>query len=448
MFYETILRAIGLLGVIDTDISKPHNADSIPNIIVDIENGNRVHVKENEITPSFFIKHGMIINIIYFSFVGLILLWPCIFTIYDTAVTKQFPYFTSNIFKFLVPTQYIFGIIYYTSPQFKKNMKVFEELDQKLINVMFIINIILSICLAILTIVLLNVGVYMNVYWDLYVNKTPVEQTFIGILIFITQAYSYSVILANTILFAIIFYNHSRVVKRYVGRLENFVKFKDVPIIDIINDLDTLRTNYANSVNGLNNMFTSIIIIGLISVYFVVINFGTLYTYTFSYIESVLVVANILGYIYSINNVNNTVGDIGDIMNTMEFNAIYLDRQPFIEISGDIPMHQHNVEVNDPSNNDIEKLRQTVENAKSIVEFDSITLNFIKGVVLRTMVRNLENSNSSDWQILSNKLNQSWQCFQLLGYSIYGSSILSNMLAIGLMFYGSIGLGTKFGIVP
>src|SRR5260221_598553 len=81
------------------------------------------------------------------------------------------------------------------------NSGTFEGSIEKYINVAFILNIIISLGIAIATIVLITVGVNMNIYSDIYNDNTIVQQIFICIFIFITQFYSFSTFIGNTIIF-------------------------------------------------------------------------------------------------------------------------------------------------------------------------------------------------------------------------------------------------------
>jgi hypothetical protein len=273
---------------------------------------------------------------------------------------------------------------------------------------------------------------------------------FICILIFITQFYSYAIFIGNTLIFSATFLNHSKNVKIYLKKLKNFISVKEITIIDIITDFDTLKNDYKRSVKDMNNLFTSILVIGFLSIYFVIINYGTSVDYVFSYIEVAMLLLNIFSYIIPISRMNDTVDKINGIVNSMEFNSMFLNRESFIEMSGDIPlqpMREMPISSTDNSHpvNDIDRLRTMIEQAKSMREFDVDTLNFIKEVVLRSMIRDLENSNSNDWQILSNKLAQPWKYFEIMGFAIYDYTIISRLLGMGLLFYTALGLGSKFG---
>jgi len=290
----------------------------------------------------------------------------------------------------------------------------------------------------------------MNIYSDIYNDKAVEQQVFICILIFITQFYSYTTFIGNTLIFAATFLNHSNDVKVYLKKLKNFISVKEITIIDIITDFDTLKNDYKRSVKGMNNLFTSILVIGFLSIYFVIINYGTSVDYVFNYIEIAMLLLNIFSYIIPISRMNDNVEKINGIVNSMEFNSMFLNREPFIEMSGDIPLQpMREISVNPTDNiqpiNDMDRLRIMIEQAKSMREFDIDTLNFIKEVVLRSMIRDLENSNSNDWQILSDKLSRPWKYFEIMGFAIHDYTIISQLLGMGLLFYAALGLGSKFG---
>lgn len=441
--YINILRIIGLIDVFYDDSSNIDINTNTSGVIIDIENGSSVTIKNNIDNIPFWKKYYKnIISFSYFAIISAFILWPCIYSIYKAAESANVRYFTSNIFKFLLFVQYILGIIYYRGKHFRKHLMALKLLNSNIVKLAIILNLVAALAIAGTTIGLLTTDINMNIYSDLYMDKSTIAQIFICIIIFITQFYGYSIFIANTIIFAATFINHSKDVHKYVKKLKKFISIKDITIIDIITDLDTLKTNYKKSVIGMNNLFTSILVIGFLSIYFVIINYGTQVDNIFSYIEVALLLLNIFSYILPISKVNNNVEDITGIVNSMEFNAVFLNREPFTEMSGDI-FRPNKDELNKSS--DINNLRILIEQSNNNQESISETLIFIKDITLRSMIRDLENSNSNDWQILSNKLAQPWKYFQILGFAIYDYTILSQLLGMGLLFYGALGLGAKFG---
>ncbi len=457
--YHGILRAIGLQWIFDSSIHGFKNNNNEPNIVVDIESGNAVNIREDDNNVYWCTKYTkFIMNCIYSVFVGIIILWPCIYTIYKAASVQEVRYFTSNIFKFLFVIQYILGILYYQNKHFKKH-KVGFGLDLKkemYMNIGFVLNVVVSIGLGAATIALVVTGANMNIYSDLYTGKTVVQQAFICILLFITQFYSYSTFISNTIIFSATFINHAMKVQAHLGKLKTFIKIRDMTIMDIITEFGVLKSGYRKSVNKMNNIFTSLLILGLASIYFVIINFNTMFNSVFNYVEIGILLINVASYMMSLSRVRRHIEDIGFVVNSVDFNAVFLNREQFVELSGDIPMSDMQMDetleavpLNDTDSSpahDIDRMRKTIEKSKTINNSDSVTIGFIKEVVLRSMIRDSENSHSNDWQILSTKLSQPWEYFRLFGYEVYDYVIVSKLTAMGLLFYGALGLGNKFGL--
>ncbi len=442
--YIRILRFLGLKGVISKNILI-ENDFHLPTYRVRIDQENNVDIGEEEGNISVFHKYCKLpLNGLYFALITAALLWTCAYAVYKALKEKEPSFITLNIFELLFLSQYIYGLYYYQKDQFTDTIKKFREKEiVKYIDFGFILGLVLSFLLSSLMIILIIMDVNMNIFSEVLKNKNLIQKIFIYLAILISKFYSFGIFFSNAVIFSATFISHSKDIENYVQKLENYLENKGETIRSIIGDFGNLKSEYKNSVVGLNNIFASILVLGCISAYFITVDFDSPYISPFHYVQLGCLLVNVLSYLVSITKVKNSVGDIGEIINSDNFDTVFLEKKEFAVLPGDI---QREVDSSPSPAMDEEDIRTTLRSATQI-EPDNVqaTLDYIKGISMRSMIRDLENSNTNDFQILTSKLGASWETFKVFGYEIDDATIFSKLIALGLLFYAGLGIGEKFG---
>lgn len=307
----------------------------------------------------------------------------------------------------------------------------------------------------------------------------------------------------NVILFSYILINHSKNINSYQQKLDLIVQenINDISIIDIIKEYTELKEYYANSVELLNNLFSSITIFGLLGCYFAIMNFSTTYVGAFTYIDMICFIVVEGVYIYSINRIKKSANDIMDIISSSRFIIRFLDRNDLGTIYGDIyddyakensitsdrytkdsqiiyvdmsSINSSNGKKDKEDKNNISTpIVSTQSNSTPILSTPSKSIsrrsitkkvlietvdefakskpdlnkkiNIIKTILLRTSITTNENANELDWIILYSKLSEDWENFKVFGFEIDDATIIQKLIIVIFGFIGILRLNNKMG---
>jgi hypothetical protein len=442
--YVKLLRILGLRGLIG-ELATPTVNVELPTVIIriDPESGDVEQNIDNS-EKSVLIRYFRFpLNLAYFLFVIGLLMWPCIYSIYVAIKLKDVRYLTINIFKILFFLQYITGIYYFQQNHFV-NMIHSLNRGEKYINVAFYANIFFSIVLSIISVIFLATDIDMNIYSHLYKDTTIVRKIFICALVFFTQFYSFSIFFSNSIIFSATFINHQVKISEYVSKLADVVQIRNMTIMNIVDDFSFLKGHYKNSVTKLNFMFSSTLVMGYLSAYFVVRYFNSGFVIAFNYIELSCVCISVGSYLLSINHVMSKVDDIKEIIRSSQFSAIYLDRQQFSELHGNGMGGNASMS---PSRDSID-LNKTADNMDMVDRMGMYNnIKFIRDLVFISNVRDQENGSSVDWGTLNTLLSDSWESFKILSYEIDAPKIITKSLGIIILFVTGVGFGQTIGIL-
>ena len=270
------------------------------------------------------------------------------------------------IYFIIVPIQYIFGLIYFNSEHFYKKIKKIEIFN----------NNINSLSILVITILMvLNNNNYT-------------------ILNIITNIYSWISIFININCFFIIFYYHLKEIKLFSNEIEtrdwnNLMNNNNISVIII--KLSTIREEYNNSVNKLNNLFSYICILGGIITYiFIKLLIKGIILNRCIYINIILYITIQCLFSIIIYLINNSIDNIKNIIYSPVFINKYLVRHDRFE--------ELDIIIN---NNNIDSL--------------------IK-----------ENASSLDWIILSIQLDKEWNQFKILGFKVKDALFQRFCALIGL----------------
>jgi len=252
--------------------------------------------------------------------------------------------------------------------------------------------------------------------------------------------YSYSIFFTNLLIFSSIFIIHSINIRHYTEKLTEYVKnnTEELTTESVIKDYSELKAQHTKSVSKLNNMFSSITVIGILSGYFMSINFGTKFLGIFNYIEIVCFLITEAIYLYSISRVKLSSSGVASIINSPLFVSRFLSRSPLEEFASDIIFNNsdeieeikenNNLVRRTSKNNDLmimEKINNNLSNHGKTKKID-----FIKDLSIRSVIKNHENAESLDWIVLNFKLNSPWENFKLFGFEIEDTTLIQKTTAV------------------
>lgn len=506
-FHNIFLKIFGLKGIIGNSGNNGEGERDIEigRIELSIDNSGKLNKKIIKKKIPFYrnVVCKNLINWLYILFVMCSISWLCIFSIIKSGIKNDFRYVFSNMFAFMYLAQYILGIILYRNKFISKSMRIVDEKDKITLLLLYIISCIIVILLTATSIALLIMRVNINIYSELYESISLYGKILLCIALSIERVYSYGIFFMNVILFSYILINHSKNINSYQQKLDLIVQenINDISIIDIIKEYTELKEYYANSVELLNNLFSSITIFGLLGCYFAIMNFSTTYVGAFTYIDMICFIVVEGVYIYSINRIKKSANDIMDIISSSRFIIRFLDRNDLGTIYGDIyddyakensitsdrytkdsqiiyvdmsSINSSNGKKDKEDKNNISTpIVSTQSNSTPILSTPSKSIsrrsitkkvlietvdefakskpdlnkkiNIIKTILLRTSITTNENANELDWIILYSKLSEDWENFKVFGFEIDDATIIQKLIIVIFGFIGILRLNNKMG---
>lgn len=466
-FHNLILKCYGLKGIIDgkyKDNDIDHDVE-FANVVISIDESSHKLVTNVINTKIPFYKKTIcrnILNYFYMTFVLSIIGWPCVYSIINSGINHNSNYFTSSIFSFMYLAQYITGVLLYKEKYFSDAMKTIKDHSTIMISIYVIMSLI-ALALSITAGMLLIFDVNVNIYTVIYNNANLVGKIFILIAIVFHKLYSYNVFFVNIITFTYILTNHSRGIKSYKNKLNTIINenTSNICINDIIKEYTELKKYHSESVNYLNNMFTSTTLIGVIAAYFIVMDFETNFVGVFTYCDIIFFICVEGIYLYVINKIKSSVNDIKTIISSMSFVIKFLDRSDLVDMRGDV---YQDYKKNDGDEEDaiyskkintaniLTPRSSNVQNIISIIDEVNSThpdinkkINVIKNIVLRNYIITHENAVETDWIILYTKLSEPWDYFAFFGFEIDDVQIIQKLTVIVIGLIGILRLNAKIG---
>jgi hypothetical protein len=275
------------------------------------------------------------------------------------------------IYFIIVPVQYILGLIYFNSEHFYKILTKIDNFNDNKYTFLIILYTVLMV-----------------------INNNSYTITNV-IINTITNIYSWLSIFININSFFIVFYYHTREIKKFSKEIEtkdwnNLMNNNNINIIII--KLSNIRESYNISVNKLNNLFSYTCILGGIATYIFLklLIKGTILNRCI-YINIILYIIVQCIFINIIYLINNSISNIKNIIFSSNFVKKYLGRKDHFE-----------------------ELELIIE--------DSNTKNLI----------NKENASSLDWIILSIQLDKEWNQFKIMGFKVENALFQRFSTLIGL----------------
>ena len=447
-YYTKFLKVYGLQELIS--INKSYDNDDnddqsveLNSVAIEIDSDQNVVKKVVDENTSFYRSSLLRLpfNILYFLFVTVSKSWPLVYAIIQAVKEKDIRYLTSNVFTALFVIQYFLGMLYYRTSHYKKTMKRNKAYSKYITIGSYILGII-SILIAASAVALLLLETNVNTYTELYKDANTVSKVFIGITLFLDQFYNYGIFFTNLIVFASVFIIHSLQVRKYTEKLDKNVEnhTEELTIESIIKDYSSLKSQHTKSVLTMNNLFSSITLLGLISAYFMTINFDTKFVGVLHYVETVCFLITECVYIYAISRVKLSVSTIGAIINSAKFITRFLSRSEMEQFAGEYIDDKSEPSVRlrtggkksnkGPSCRSTKDLKQSLLANNRNVIHSRHKIDLIKDLSMRSVIKNHENAESLDWVVLNNKLGDSWENFKLFGFDIDDSTLAKKTVAV------------------
>lgn len=437
--YTYLLKIYGLKGLLSglyEDDVKKNKETELRQVVIDI--GEDGDIKKDEVSIKiplhrrWYVRYP--INTLQFLMVFSIITWPCVYAVVKAIKDNQFRYISSNIFTFLFVVQYVVGYIYYQTSHFRKTMK-FNEQYTRFLNIAFILGLCASIALTCAYAVLLGFGINIHIYTELYDNTGTAGKVLLVIAYSITSFFSYNVFFSNLIVFVYIFWIHSHHIDRYSKRLSVYINdvTAELTINSIISEYSELKSQHTQSVNELNTIFSSITVLGVLSAYFMSINYGTNYLSIVHYIEIICFLIIEFTYIYTISRLKLSVADIGTATGSPQFIARYLSRTQLGEFLGDADKDEDS------------SIGSFIDRYQKKVVSES-RMDLVQDLSFRSMIKSHENAESIDWMVLTRKLAGSWENFKVFGFEMDDSTLIQKALVVVTVLIGIIHFDNEYTI--
>ncbi len=463
--YGYLLKFYGLRKIlVRKSKSVDDDGNELEKVVVKIdETGD---IKENAIKKEkrFYEKKQVrfIINYFYRLIILCALLFECIHPIISSAILKDIHYFADSAFSYMYVFQYIFGIMFHDDDEYNDVLEKFKKYNLYL-NIAYGLGLLCSIILAIIPIF---TALYLPKIYDLVGNNLA-SQILFTIYIIINRFYSYNILFSNGIVFALLMFHHTMEIKAYNKSLKMMVddNLMDINISNTITEYTDIKGNYGDSIKLTNNMFASIVVFGIVGCYFTLIFIKNGYNNVYTYIDAVCAILMIVLYVLNISIITKIVNKIKNLIDSPKFISIFLNKSNFAILRGDVydDYNKNNLgmqSLSSPMRNkeilkdisEIPKLNKSERKFNLDLNSKFVTMNnveqsgsnddqnkkidYIKNMLVRTMVLSTENGISLDWIILYSKLSDPWERFIVCGFEIDDSQLFQQLLSMAVSFLG------------
>lgn len=412
---EIFFKFYGLKRIFHFEPTKVEGAIDIIQIAEELSQFNKDIKVESPKNKCFNITMRLILYLIslsYSFFVLLIIIWPFAYAIALSIIHKKSEYVLLQLFTLVYVAQFITGYIYYNSNGYTKMIKRNHKYINKIIFV-HILGFLTSLALAVIMVILIGLEIKADIFNMTIKHFNIVSKVFFFILLFVTLFYSYNIFIANLIIFSSVLIIHCLELRSYDKLFTEFISDyqKEIELPTISKEFNQFKDTNNNSIHDLNNMFSSMTIIGGVSVYFLILLYAfSKYSITHYVDIAIYAIVEII-YFYTIYELKNHVQNIVSLGNSPKFMNRFLYKTKFLAMGGE------QIEIG----NEMITLELVGENTK-----------IIKEMGMRTMVRTSENANALDWLIFNAILTEKWEYFQLFGFDINDATIIKKILAIAV----------------
>ena len=232
-------------------------------------NKNYINTTNNNISCSIF----SIIYWLYSLFIFSILCIPIYFYI-NKIITENNFYIPFLFFYAIYPIQYIFSVIYYSSDHYYKLINIWNVNCNSQYCILSKKSI--SCILVIITSLIISTITYTLSIYNIFDNKNVVYNNIFHIIWIIELFYGRTLLLFNLFVFFFVFHIHINNLNEIVSFLEksNWVYYRDIKdISDICIDIVVKKYELEESIDKLQNIFSSSTILGTIGLITTILNF-------------------------------------------------------------------------------------------------------------------------------------------------------------------------------
>jgi hypothetical protein len=350
----------------------------------------------------FFLYNAGIISIIS---------WSIFHTIIHSIREKTNKYILTEIFQFAFLIQYIIGLRYFNTKSFKQNISKDQNIKNNL-GKLSLISLILVLCMSLLTILLTIYNQSTNeysVYHQIYTKSIGTT-----ILLCLNRFYTFGAFFSNMTIFFIFMFFKKKIINDYVQEIRDHIRSSTSlsdKVIKTTSKIQKIKNDYDHMIDDLNIFFSSLSVIGIIGIYFVIMNILTKKTDSIETINASLFLIVEVLYINIAQNLRSLIKGIDTSI-----------KDPILFNEGD----QYNMILNNDPNPDEKKLR---ENLSSVIEISTAIHASCKNINERLL-----------WTKLNEILKSEWNSFQFFGIQIKDTALIQKIFAlvIGFIFTSNV----------
>lgn len=372
-----------------------HESENNLEVIIDVETGLPVPIT-TKIKGKWYKNKKLhkVLKIIHiFTFIAL-LSWTIIYSI--PKISNIMDVF-SNSKNVLFLLQYIFGIIYNNNNKCKIKRRY--------------LLVILSMIMSSIAITLLLTENKVRIYHELYHNNKYLIPFLLGIETFI----SYLIFFTNLATFITVINDIMVIIERFYINFKNMLERSElIPLNGVIEDYSNIKSEHTKHIEELNNIFSSIVFIGIIQIYYIL----NTPIFIMQIIDSMIFVLIFSIHLFYIAKMNDSIDRIIILINSTKF------------------MHKYSIDYdyNVYDNKGNAKSLKEIINTKILGEKDETDYNvkIMEKLQYDIYVKSFENGNYNQWLMLHSKINSEWKQFEIFGYDIDGITPVKK--ALGILF--------------
>jgi hypothetical protein len=374
-------------------------------IIEQKTNDEHPTIQKNEIITDYPII-VYILNIIYTIFIFLLIIFPFVGSVNKSINEHTVKPITDNLYQLLFIVQFILGKIYFSSNHLYSKIGNLENFY----SIWMFIGFLSSIIMAISSVVFFNIGIFVDGYTNIYNNLSLNNTIGLSILLFIEKVYSYLSFFINLITFSTIMKFHCIKIIKYNYQLENINNSTICEVINkVAHDFTQMKTEFSDSIISLNYIFSSLNIIGGLSIYFTIKQLSSIINILDICNMAIFVIIEIF-YIYSIYNVRQSIDSIKE-----KFNS------PTI----------------------ISRILSNKNSVQTNKHFDAKTLDYSQ-LIFNTLVTANISKEAISYSILNNLLSFEWETFNIFGYQITDAYLIQKIFGFLLLYLTAVNLQEIF----
>ena len=345
-------------------------------------------------------KIKMVFKYFYNLVIFVLISWSIVYAIILTIRTSRVDYIGGYMFQIIFLTQYAFGLKYFSSDHLFTKLADNKKMEKQF-DTLMILTLVVSIILATASTTCVALDIDISPFSVMEALRQHMSTGVIALLFF-DRLFGYLAFLTNASTFVTIMLNHKNEIVEYTNGIKEFME-SSVPISDKVSrisvELIDLRERFNDSVEHLNLLFSSLSILGMIDIFFVIEfwvadklnSMDIINLATFLFIEYF--------YINSAQKLRESINKISSDIKLPIYMNNYLQRNT---LNRKIPIFANNNEK---------------------VIFDTLVHTQIYVVEL------IEYQSLQQLQII---INEEWSCFEIFGIKLNDTTLMQKL--IGLIF--------------